>query len=70
MSYDECMADEPYDTAESCAEQSAAHQKTMDVLYMIGHAYDVRIDHMRELCNVACISFEEFCKYQGKPATY
>ena len=66
MSYDEAFCDAPYDTAESDAERSAAHQKALDVLYLIGHAYDVRVDHMRELCGVACVSFEEFCKYDGR----
>lgn len=70
MSYDEAFCDAPYDTAESCAEQSAAHQKALDVLWLVGNQYDVRIDHMRQLCDVAGISFEEFCKYTGKPATY
>ena len=70
MSYDECMAEAPYDTDESCAEQAAHHQHALDVLWLIGNQYDVRVDHMRELCNVACVSFEEFCKYSGKPATY
>lgn len=66
MSNDEAFCDAPYDTAESDAEQSAHHQKTLDVLYLIGHAYDVRVDHMRKLCNVACVSFDEFCKYEGR----
>ena len=66
MIRDEAFCDAPYDTAESCAEQSAAHQKALDVLYLIGHAYDVRVDHMRELCSVAGVSFDEFCKYIGE----
>lgn len=70
MSYDEAFCDASYDAEESRAEQSAHHQKTLDVLYLIGHAYDVRVDHMRELCGVACVSFEEFCKYEGKPAAF
>ena len=68
MSYYECAIDAPYDSAEGDAEQAAHHQHTLDVLYLIGHAYDVRVDHMRELCNVACVSFEEFRRYTGKPA--
>mgnify|MGYP006912538389 CR=1 FL=1 len=63
MSYDEAFCDAPYDTAEGDAEQAAHHQRSLDVLYLIGNQYDVRIDHMRNLCDVAGISFEEFCKY-------
>ena len=75
MSYDEIdgfiEAFPPcYDTAEGDAEQAAHHQKTLDVLWVVVNQYDVRIDHMRQLCDVAGISFEEFCKYTGKPATY
>lgn len=65
MSYYEAFDGGPYDTAEGDAEQSAHHQKTLDVLYLVGNQYDVRIDHMKLLCDVACISFEEFCKYTG-----
>ena len=65
MSYDEALCDAPYDTAEGDAEQAAHHQKTLDVLWLVGNQYDVRIDHMRQLCDVAGISFPEFCKYTG-----
>lgn len=65
MSYDEALCDAPYDTAEGDAEQAAHHQKTLDVLWLVGNTYDIRIDHMRQLCDVACVSFEEFCKYTG-----
>lgn len=64
MSYDEGQ-DFGMDTAESDAEQAAHHQHALDVLYLIGNQYDVRLDHMRNLCDVAGISFEEFCKYSG-----
>lgn len=69
MSYDdgmEFLACTPFDTSEGDAEQAAHHQKALDVLYLIGNAYDVRVDHMRELCDVACVSFEEFCRYEGR----
>lgn len=69
MSYDEALCDAPYDTAEGDAEQAAHHQKALDVLWLVGNQYDIRIDHMRQLCDVAGISFPEFCKYTGKPAT-
>lgn len=69
MSYDEGFVDAPYDTSESGAEQAAHHQRNMDVLWLVGNQYDVRIDHMKLLCDAAGISFEEFCKYTGKPAT-
>ncbi len=67
MSYDEGLdgIDAPYDTAEGDAEQAAHHQKTLDVLWVVGNTYDIRIDHMRQLCDVAGISFPEFCKYTG-----
>ena len=67
MSYDEGWdgIDAPYDTAEGDAEQAAHHQKTLDVLWVVGNTYDIRIDHMRQLCDVAGISFPEFCKYTG-----
>ncbi len=65
MSYDEALCDAPYDTAEGDAEQAAHHQKTLDVLWLVGNTYDIRIDHMRQLCDVAGISFPEFCKYTG-----
>jgi len=65
MGFDHGFIDMPYDTSEGDAEQAAHHQRTLDVLYMLGNQYDVRIDHMRELCNVAGISFEEFQKYSG-----
>ena len=70
MSYDECVIDAPYDTAEGDAEQAAHHQKTLDVLYLLGNQYMVSDAHMRELCNVCGISFAELQKYSGKPATY
>ena len=58
MSYDEIdgfiEAFPPcYDTAEGDAEQAAHHQKTLDVLWVVGNTYDIRIDHMRQLCDVA-----------------
>ena len=68
MSYDEGQefgVDAPYNTDESCAEIAAHHQHALDVLYLIGNQYNVRLDHMREICNVAGISFEEFCRYTG-----
>lgn len=68
MSYDdeffECA------TAESDGERAADHQKTLDVLWTVGNTYDISLDHMQLLCDVAGISFEELCKYSGKPATY
>ena len=66
MSYDEGMVDAPYDTSESDAEQAAHHQHALDVLWLVGNQYDVRLDHMRNLCEVAGISFEELCRYKGK----
>lgn len=68
MSYiDNFIEDFPpyYDTSESDAEQAAHHQRTLDVLWLVGNQYDVRIDHMKLLCDAAGISFEEFCKYTG-----
>ena len=65
MSYDEALCDAPYDTSEGDAEQAAHHQKTLDVLWLVGNQYDVRIDHMKLLCDLSGISFEEFCKYTG-----
>ena len=65
MSYDEAFCDAPFDTSEGDAEQAAHHQKTLDVLWLVGNTYDIRIDHMRQLCDVAGISFPEFCKYTG-----
>ena len=66
MSYDEVFCEEAYDTAESDGERAADHQKTLDVLWLVGNTYDVRLDHMRNLCEVAGISFEELCRYKGK----
>lgn len=68
MSYDEGQ-ELGMDTAESDAEMAAHHQHALDVLYAIGNQYDVRLDHMQELCNVSGISFAELCKYSGKPVT-
>lgn len=66
MSYDEGMEFLAcYDTSEGDAEQAAHHQKTLDVLWLVGNQYDVRIDHMKLLCDVYGISFEEFVKYTG-----
>lgn len=67
MSYDKGWdgIDAPFDTSEGDAEQAAHHQKTLDVLWVVGNTYDIRIDHMRQLCDVAGISFPEFCKYTG-----
>jgi len=67
MSYDglEFGADAPYNTDESCAEQAAHHQRNLDVLWLVGNQYDVRLDHMKLLCDSVGISFEEFCKYTG-----
>jgi len=66
MSYEEGMEFLAcYDTSEGDAEQAVHRQKTLDVLWLVGNQYDVRIDHMRNLCDVAGISFEEFCKYTG-----
>lgn len=73
MSYDEGQEfgiDAPFDTSEGDAEQAAHHQRSLDVLYMLGNQYMVSDAHMRELCNVAGISFAELQKYSGKPATY
>lgn len=66
MSYDEVFCEEAYDTAESDGERAADHQKTLDVLWLVGNTYDIRLDHMSLLCDVAGISFEEFCRYTGE----
>lgn len=66
MSRDECA---PYSAEESHAEQAATNQKAMDVLFMVGNRYDIRLDHMRLLCDVAGVSFDDLCKYAGKPVT-
>lgn len=63
MSYDEAFCE--YDTAESDGERAADHQKALDVLWLVGNTYDIRLDHMAILCDVAGISFEEMCKYTG-----
>ena len=65
MSYDEGIIDAPYDTAESIAEQAAHHQHALDVLWLVGNTYDIRLDHMALLCDVSGISFDEMCKYAG-----
>ena len=65
MSYDEAFCEEAYDTAESDGERAADHQKALDVLYLVGNHYDMRLDHVQLLCDVAGISFEEMCKYTG-----
>ena len=65
MSYDEAFCEEACDTAESDGERAADHQKTLDVLWHVGNTYDIRLDHMQLLCDVAGISFEEMCKYTG-----
>lgn len=68
MSYDEGMeflVNAPYDSAEGDAEQSAHHQRSLDVLYNIGNEFCIPHKQMRELCEVACISFAELLKYQG-----
>ena len=65
MSYDEVFCEEAYDTAESDGERAADHQKTLDVLYLVGNHYDMRLDHIQLLCDVAGIGFEEMCKYAG-----
>lgn len=66
MSYDECVIDAPYDTAEGDAEQAAHHQRSLDVLYTIGNQYNISFKDMYELCNVAGISFAELQTYRGK----
>lgn len=66
MSYDEAFCEEAYDTAESDGERAAYHQKTLDVLYLVGNQYDMRPDHVQLLCDVSGISFEEFCRYTGE----
>ena len=68
MSYiDNFIEDFPpcYDTAEGDAEQAAHHQKQFDGAWLLANQYDMRIDHARLLCDMAGISFEEFCKYNG-----
>ena len=65
MSYDEAFCEEAYDTAESDGERAADHQKALDVLYLVGNHYDMRLDHIQLLCDVAGIGFEEMCKYAG-----
>lgn len=71
MSHDEGMEFLAcYDTSEGDAEQAAHHQKQLDGAYLLANQYDMRLDHARLLCEMIGISFEEFCKYTGKPATY
>ena len=50
---------------ESDGERAADHQKALDVLWLVGNTYDIRLDHVQLLCDVAGISFEEMCKYSG-----
>ena len=66
MSYDEVFCEEQYDTAESDGERAADHQKTLDVLWLVGNTYDMRSDHVKLLCDVSGISFDEFCRYTGE----
>lgn len=63
MSYDEEFLE--CSTAERDGERAADNQKTLDVLWLVGNHYDIRLDHMRLLCDVSGISFEEFCRYTG-----
>lgn len=67
MSYDEADAFiEAFPPSyESDGERAADHQKTLDVLYLVGNHYDMRLDHVQLLCDVAGIGFEEMCKYAG-----
>ena len=66
MSYDEAFCDAPYDTSESDAEQAAHHQKALDGAYLLAHGYDMTGPHARLLCELASISFDEFCRYTGE----
>ena len=65
MSYDEVFCEEAYDTAESDGERAADHQKTLDVLYLVGNQYSVSDKHMRQLCELASINFSDLQKYSG-----
>ncbi len=69
MSYDEAFYEAPCDTTESDGERAAEHQKALDALWLVGNTYDIRLHHMQLLCDVAGISFDELCKYSGKPVT-
>ena len=68
MSYDEAFCE--YDTAESDGERAADHQKTLDVLWHVGNTYDIRLDHMALLCDVACLLVMEPVTFNsGESAT-
>lgn len=57
-----------YDTAESQDEAGAAHQMALDVLYRVGCQYNVAMQDMVTLCQLASIDFKELQKYSGTPA--
>ena len=48
-----------YDEQESRSEAAAQHQIALDILYSIGCEFSIPDNKMRELCQIANISFDE-----------
>lgn len=57
-----------YDTAESQNEAAAQHQIEMDFLYSIGCQYSIKDADMKQLCQLANVSFDELLNHQGVTA--
>ena len=67
MSYVDGIVDQPFDTAESQDEAAAQHQMALDVLYRVGCQYNVAMQDMVTLCQLANINFNELQSYSGSP---
>lgn len=57
------------DEFESQHEVTAYQQQAMDLLYTLGCQYDISEKHMRELCELALVPYDDLLKYSGKPVT-
>ena len=57
-----------FDEEESQNEAAAQHQIEMDFLYSIGCQYSIKDADMKQLCQLANVSFDELLNHQGVTA--
>lgn len=65
MSFDDSTIEFGGEVEESLAEYAAYRQTALDILFAHGNQYMVSDKHMRLLCDLASINFDDLRKYSG-----
>ena len=62
---------EEFSSLDQFAESDSAYkQHALDLFYMLGCQYAISNEHMKELCSLACINYDDLLKYAGVQPTH